>query len=227
MNLEKTIQSVAGQDYGNVEYLVIDGGSTDGSVDVIRQYSPVISRWISEKDDGIYSAMNKGVQIATGEWVCFLNAGDVFVNSGIISQVAKAISEQADVIYGNILVYKKADELVERIAQSPRNSHRMYFCHQSAFVRLDLLRQYPFDEKHKLSADLKFFKQCRNNNIRFMQLNFPIVIYDRSGISNTNRELGLRDNLSVIKETDRGWEKYKFLLRLYFVIYWRKLTAKQ
>ena len=229
-NLEKTIRSVSEQDYDKIEYLVIDGGSADGSVGVIRRYPAVVSDWLSEKDEGIYTAMNKGVRMASGEWVCFLNAGDVFVNSGIVSKVAEAVHllpEQPDIVYGNILVRKSTGELVERVAQSPRNSHRMYFCHQSAFVRLPLLRQYPFDERHELSADLKFFKLCHYKNKRFIRLNFPIVIYDLSGLSNTDRERGLRDNISVIKETDSGWSKYMFLLRLYFVIYWRKLTGKR
>jgi len=228
-NLEKTIRSVAEQDYDRIEYLVIDGGSTDGSIDVIRQYPSVVSKWLSEKDDGIYSAMNKGVRMASGEWVCFLNAGDVFVNSGIIRQVAEEAylsPEPPEIIYGSVLVQKSNGGFVERIAQSPRNSHRMYFCHQSAFVRLTLLRQYPFDEKYRLSSDLKFFKKCYSENKRFVRMDFPIVTYDTSGLSNADRERGLRENISVIKEMDRGWKRYKFLLRLYFVIYWRRLFSK-
>ena len=228
-NLEKTIRSVAEQDYGRIEYIIIDGGSTDGSLDVIRHYSSIISKWISEKDDGIYMAMNKGAGMASGEWVCFLNAGDIFVNSGIIRKVAESIRllpVEPDIVYGNILVRKPNDRLIERIAQFPRNNHRMYFCHQSAFVQLTLLRQYPFDERYKLSADLKFFKQCRTDNKRFVKFDFPVVIYDTSGLSNTDRERGLRENISVIKDMDSGWEKYKFLLRLYFVIYWRRLFVK-
>jgi len=230
-NLEKTICSVAEQDYPEIEYLVIDGGSIDGSADVIRQYHPsVISKWLSEKDKGIYSAMNKGVEMATGSWVCFLNAGDVFADSTIIRKIAEAVhsaQEQPDIVYGNILVRKPGmSRFAERIAQSPRNSHRMYFCHQSAFVRLALLRQYPFDERYKLSADLKFFKQCRSSDKQFLQLNFPIVIFDTFGLSNTDRERGLRENISVVKEMDSGVEKFKFLFRLYFVIYLRKLLRK-
>ena len=230
MNLENTIRSVADQDYKKIEYLVIDGKSTDGSIDVIRQYNSVVSKWLSEKDEGIYSAMNKGINMASGEWVCFLNAGDIFVNKEVVSKVVKAICsspQQPDIIYGNILVRKSTDEFSERIAQSPRNSHRMYFCHQSAFVRLHLLGEYPFDERYKLSADLKFFKQCYCADKRFVSVNYPIIIYDTFGLSNTNRERGLRENISVIKEMDSGREKYIFLLRLYFVIYWRKLTGKQ
>ena len=229
INLEKTILSVAEQDYNNIEYLVIDGGSKDGSVDVIRKYSSVVSKWLSEKDDGIYTAMNKGAGMASGEWVCFLNAGDVFVNSGTIRSVAEAIRllpVQPDIVYGNILVQNTNGGFVERIAQSPRNSHRMNFCHQSAFVQLTLLRQFPFDEHFRLSSDLKFFKQCRKDNKQFVKLDLPIVIYDTSGLSNIERERGLRENISVVKEMDRGWEKCKFLLRLYFVIYWRRLFSK-
>jgi len=230
-NLEKTIRSVAEQDYPEFEYIVVDGGSTDGSVDVIRQFHPsVISKWLSEKDEGIYSAMNKGVKMASGSRVCFLNAGDVFADSAIIRKIAEVVhrsQDQPDIVYGNILVWKRGlNRFVERIAQSPRNSHRMYFCHQSAFVRLALLRQYPFDERYRLSADLKFFKQCRLDGKQFFQLNFPIVIYDTFGLSNTDRERGLRENISVVKEMDRGLEKYKFLFRLYFVIYMRKLFRK-
>jgi len=228
-DLEKTIRSVAEQDYDKIEYLVIDGGSTDGSVDVIQQYPSIVSKWLSEKDDGIYTAMNKGVKMASGEWVCFLNAGDVFVNRLIISKIANKVRQlpaQPAVIYGNILVRKSTGGFVERIAKPPCNSHRMYFCHQSAFVKLDLLCRFPFDEKYRLSADLKFFKQCRKDNREFVKLDFPVIIYDISGLSNTNRERGLRENISVVKEMDNGLEKYKFFLRLYFVIYWRRLLLK-
>ena len=224
-NLEKTIRSVAEQDYDKIEYLVVDGGSTDGSIDVIKQFSSVISKWVSEKDDGIYTAMNKGIRMASGDFVCFLNAGDVFVNSSIISKVVEAVRllpALPEIVYGNILVRKPTGELVERIAKAPCNSHRMYFCHQSAFVQLALLKHYSFDNRYKLSADLKFFKQCYKDNKHFYKLDFPVVIYDTNGLSHVNRERGLRENIAVVREMDRGLEKYKFLLRLYFVIYWRK-----
>ena len=229
VDLEKTIMSVAEQDYNNIEYIIIDGGSKDGSLDVIEQYSSVISKWLSEKDNGIYSAMNKGVSMASGKWACFLNAGDFFVNSKVVRNVVEffcLLPSQPDIIYGNILIHKKTGEFIERIAQLPCNSHRMYFCHQSAFVKLYLLHQYPFDEHYSLSSDLKFFKQCRKDNKQFLRMDLPIVIYDITGLSNIDRERGLRENISVVKEMDNGWEKYKFLLRLYFVIYWRKLFSK-
>ena len=226
--LEKTIQCVLNQNYTNIEYIIIDGGSTDGSVDIIKKYESRLSEWKSEKDNGIYHAMNKGIQMASGEWICFLNSGDVFVDSSTLIQVVEKIisSEETDIVYGNILVKKADGEFKERIAKAPCNIHRMYFCHQSAFVKTSLLRKYLFDEKHKLSADLKFFKQCYHDGHKFLPLSFPVVIYDTSGISNTNREAGLRDNIAVIKEVDKGIKRYQFILRLYFVVYWRRLTGK-
>jgi glycosyltransferase involved in cell wall biosynthesis len=226
--IEKTVQSVIHQKYPNIEYLVIDGASTDGSVNIIKKYETKIAKWLSEKDTGIYSAMNKGIKVATGEWICFLNCGDVFVDTQTVQLIVGHLqqSHAADIIYGNILV-EQHGTLYERTAKEPCNIHRMHFCHQSAFVKTGLLRNCLFDEKHKMSADLKFFKQCYYDKRTFVHVNFPIVIYDTSGVSNVQRNKGLLDNIAVIKEIDRGIDKYLFLLRLYFVIYWRMLTGKK
>jgi glycosyltransferase involved in cell wall biosynthesis len=229
-NLERTLLSVIGQSYGNIEYIVIDGGSTDGSLDLIKKHEAHLASWISEKDSGIYNAMNKGIRMASGEWVCFLNSGDVFVDSEIVGKVADSINrfpEKPDIVYGNILTQQPDGTLNEAVAKEPCNIHRMYFCHQSAFVRLPLLQKWNFDEKHVMSADLKFFKQCYYDRRTFRHLNFPVVIYDKSGISNTERIRGLYDNIAVIRDTDRGFKKYPFLIRLYFVIFWRKLNGKK
>ena len=220
--LGKTICSVLCQRYPNIEYIVIDGASTDGTADIIRKYEPSLSAWISEKDNGIYHAMNKGAAMATGDWICFLNCGDVFVDEHTVQKAATE-SQDADILYGNILV-KAKDGMKERIASEPCNKHRMFFCHQSAFVKTELARKFPFDETYKMSADLKFFKQCYYHGCKFYHLNFPVVIYDKSGISHTNRVAGLKENAKVVKEMDRPFQKYFFLLRLYFTVYWLKMT---
>ena len=230
--LEKTIRSVVGQTYNSIEYIIVDGKSIDNTVGIIRKYEPFITKWISEKDDGIYSAMNKGIRMLTGDWVCFLNCGDVFADENSLAIVAEKImysSEKADVFYGNIFIERKEGregECIERRAKAPCNLHRMYFCHQSAFVKADLLRNYFFDERYKMSADFNFFKLCYRNGYKFVHLNIPLVVYDRTGISNTHREKGLYDNISVIKNVDKNFEKYKFLFRLYFAIYWRRITKR-
>jgi glycosyltransferase involved in cell wall biosynthesis len=227
--LEKTVRSVITQNYTPLEYIVIDGASDDGSTDVIKRYETKITKWISEQDSGIYHAMNKGIGMATGEWICFLNCGDIFVDNGSVGKVAEEIvsgSENTSIVYGNILISQSDGTHREKPAKEPCNLHRMFFCHQSAFVKTGILRRYLFDEHYKMSADLKFFKQCYYGGHLFRHLNFPVVIYDMSGISNTSREKGLRENIAVVREMDKGFDKIIFLLRLYFVIYWRKLTGK-
>ncbi|MDR0566152.1 MAG: glycosyltransferase [Prevotellaceae bacterium] len=227
--LDKTIQSVITQRYAPIEYIVIDGASTDGSTDIIKKHELKITKWLSEKDTGIYNAMNKGIKKATGKWICFLNCGDVFTDNESVGKVAEAIALDnggTTVIYGNILILQVDGTYKEKIAKEPCNLHRMFFCHQSAFVKTDVLRQFLFDERYKMSADLKFFKQCYYEKHLFKHLNYPLVIYDKSGISNTSRRKGLRENIAVVKEMDSGFEKILFLLRLYFVIYWRNFLGK-
>jgi len=227
--LKKTIQSVTEQSFTSFEYIIIDGGSVDGSVELIKQHENSLSAWVSEKDSGIYNAMNKGINLAKGKWICFTNSGDVFANNNVLEKTSSFMNTapETDVFYGNIFVQSNNGELKERIASPPCNKHRMYFCHQSAFVKTTLIQKNLFDEKYKMSADFKFFKKCYLNNYKFCNMNFPIVVYDTSGISNTNRKAGIKENISVIKETDKGIEKIKFLLRLYFVIIWMKIRGKK
>ena len=227
--LKKTIESVTEQSFRSFEYIIIDGGSTDGSVELIKQHETSLSAWVSEKDNGIYNAMNKGVNLAKGKWICFVNSGDVFVDVNVLEKVADFMNTapETDIFYGNIFVNAHNGELKECIASPPCNKHRMYFCHQSAFVKTILIKNNPFDEKYKMSADFKFFKQCYLEKRDFCNMNFPIVIYDTQGISNTSRKAGIKENIAVIKETDKGIEKIKFLLRLYFVIGLLKVRRKK
>lgn len=120
--IEKTICSVLAQQYEHIEYIVVDGGSTDGTIEIIRKYEAHISHWITEQDEGIYDAMNKGVTMATGEWCIFLNAGDTFAADDVLNRVFQ-VPREADVIYGDVVKNGTV-----KAAEPPHNSHRMYFC---------------------------------------------------------------------------------------------------
>ena len=103
-SLEKTILSVLQQNYSNVEYIIIDGGSTDGSVEIIKKYSDKIAYWVSEPDRGIYDAMNKGIRKATGEWINFMNAGDLFFHESTLSSVfSKQNHSLYDIMYSDVM----------------------------------------------------------------------------------------------------------------------------
>lgn len=207
--LERTIRSVESQTWQEKEYLVIDGASTDDTQNVIKAHEASITRWVSEPDQGIYDAMNKGVKMAQGEWVIFMNAGDTFAGDDTLQRVFGNPLD-ADVIYGDVI----KGELVKK-AEAPRNAHRMFYCHQSAFVKTNCLREFPFDIKHRMSADFKQVKQLYLSGKRFRQLDFPVANFDTQGVSNRNRSAGLYDNIQVIRETDRLWEQVRLLPRLW------------
>lgn len=100
--IEKTMLSVLNQTYHDIEYIIIDGGSTDGTVEIIRKYADRIAYWVSEPDKGIYDAMNKGIKVATGEWINFMNAGDSFVNSNVLDRLMN-FHKDGLILYGNII----------------------------------------------------------------------------------------------------------------------------
>ena len=193
------------------EYIVVDGASTDDTLHVIKKHESIIDKWVSEPDEGIYDAMNKTVKMAKGEWVIFMNAGDLFASRDCIER-AMYFSKDADVVYGDVI---KSGGFVKRSCEW-HNSHRMIFCHQSVFVRTKLLRSFPFDTMHRKSADFKFFKMLGKNHARFVYTAFPISIFDTSGVSNAKRSKGLADNVSVVLECDSFIDIIRFLPKLLF-----------
>lgn len=208
-----TFESVLKQTYKDIDYFVIDGGSTDGTIDIIKEYEAVFGgrmHYISEKDRGIYDAMNKGVGMATGEWVIFMNAGDVFAADDVLRRVFCQPLADADVVYGDVV----KDGNVKKAPDSYYLYHRMIFCHQCVFTRRSCLVSTPFDIKHRLSADFKSFIELYQKGARFRYVNLPIAIFDTGGVSNSHRSKGLRDNISVVWETIPMPQRLKFIMRL-------------
>ncbi len=218
--MRKTMQSVEHQTYKEMEYIVVDGASTDGTLQFLAHYQGRLTRWISEHDQGIYDAMNKAIRMATGEWVIFLNAGDTFVSADILTRIFSR-PRHADVIYGDVV---KGGRI--KRATPPHNAHRMYFCHQSCLTHISCLREYPFDTAHAMSADLKLYKQLFKARKSFLQLPLAIAHFDTTGVSNTSRSKGLRDNIQVVREIDGLMDQLRFLPRLYFVYWLCKLRNK-
>jgi len=109
--LEQTIKSVIEQDYSNIEYIIIDGGSTDRTLEIIKKYEKYLAYWVSEPDDGIFYAMNKGIEVATGDWINFLNAGDTYVNKNILSKVISQTEGETDIILSHTNLVKENDSI--------------------------------------------------------------------------------------------------------------------
>ena len=218
--IEKTLKSVIEQSYSNKEYVVIDGASTDGTKKIVERYIDSIDFFMSEPDNGIYHAMNKAVGVAKGEWIIFMNAGDVFVDNAVLEKVSYSLSATIDVLYGDILTSRNTELVLKEAPSEIKSMHRMPFCHQAVFTRTSLLRSFPFDEKYKMSADFKLYKQLNRENATFRRLPLPITIYDRTGLSNSQRARGLGENIAVIKEIDNWQDRLRLLPRLYFVKNW-------
>jgi glycosyltransferase involved in cell wall biosynthesis len=163
-----TARSILQQDYKNIEWIVVDGASTDGTSDYVKNLAPAISNYIIEKDTGIYNAMNKGIDLITGDWVMFMNADDVFYDKHTISQYVKNISESDDVIYSDVM--RREDGIIHQYRKPSQYWAGMAFDHQSAFVRAALYKKYKYDESYKIGGDLNFFSNLRSRNYSFRKL---------------------------------------------------------
>lgn len=160
-NLQRTLESVQEQDYPKVEHIVIDGASTDGSLDLIRQYDSVLAYWVSEPDSGIYDAMNKGIRVARGEYLLFLNAGDVFYSPSALREAVQLFPDKpTDILYGKVWyeTQKRRLEIQEYPAQ-PTLAYLAWkgFCHQAMFFKRELFDQSRYDESLRILADWKFY----------------------------------------------------------------------
>jgi glycosyltransferase involved in cell wall biosynthesis len=187
--LEETIQSVINQAYANVEYLFIDGGSTDGTLDIIRKYEYAIDYWISEKDSGIYDAMNKGIGLASGDWINFMNAGDCFYNSEVINNLYK-YDDHADVqiIFGNHQVRYSSGRERFVTAGMVENLYRgSQFCHQATFVNARYHKFNTFNFHTKIVADFEFFYTAWKNEAIFKFVPETISLCEAGGISDLKR----------------------------------------
>ena len=194
--LLRTIKSVVSQTFNNYEFIIIDGGSKDGSVEVIKEYEDFIDYWVSEPDKGIYNAMNKGVMKAHGEYCIFMNSADCFCNSDVLGKWNQ-LSDDSDIICGNTLMPDRihAHELI-----SFKTLFEGCIGHQCAFIRTALLKKYPYDESLKIVSDRKFFLQALIfDNCTYQAIDLDIVNYDITGLSSRNRFLSDKEYQFVLE----------------------------
>ncbi len=205
--LEQTIQSVASQTYENVEHIIIDGGSTDGTLDVIRRYQSGIACWISEPDHGIYDAMNKGIDRARGEWINFLGAGDCFYEKTTLETIFSMAWEETDIIYGDArVVYPDGFVRIKRAGKPETLWRGMSISHQSVFAKTSLMRQYRFNPKNRIASDYEFVYKSFRNYARFAYINHVIASYLSGGMSDTNRVKAVCESWVIAKREAPSWK---------------------
>jgi len=203
----KTIKNVLSQTYDNIEYIVIDGGSSDGTVESIRNYESSLSLFISEPDSGIYDAMNKGINAATGDYVLFMNAGDIFTSPQVIANVVAKIGNMPDVIYGDRNYVSLDGSFVHQPAKPIETVfEKMPYCHQSAFVKRSVLKEYPFNLTYHFAADYNQVLDLYTAGCTFQYIPMTIADFLEGGRS----ESGIRPYLEVIKiQYDHADENFK------------------
>lgn len=229
-SLQTTIASVEAQDYSAIEHLIIDGNSQDETLAHIHHYQERNSRAVisheiicrSEPDDGLYDAMNKAISLATGDYILFLNAGDVFHSTTVISEIAAQLEQilaatggevrrRPAVLYGDTDIVDAQRNFLRKRRLSPPESlnwrsfkHGMLVCHQAFFARMDLARKYPYDdERYRLSADfdwcVRIMKEADRLHLPLHNTHLIVADYLEGGMSVQNHRASLLERYDIMR----------------------------
>ena len=213
--IKDTIESVLSQTYLNIEYIIVYGLSKDNTVSIIKEYEPKFNgrlRWISEKDKGLYDAMNKGINKTTGNYLVFLNAGDVFPSSSTLEAIANMVGEGEElpgVLYGNTDIVDDNGTFLRHRRLSPPSHlnwrsflHGMLVCHQAFYARTDIAKRNYYDLHYKLSADIdwciRIMKDAKRNHLSLRYINAVVVNYLDGGMSIQNHKASLRERYHIM-----------------------------
>jgi len=233
--LKKTIDSVVSQTFRDKEHIVIDGGSKDGTHELLMKYSNVIDRWVSEPDEGIYDAMNKGIQRATGEWILFLNSGDLFFDSRVLEDVySETIPANVDSIYGDT-VYTYGEKGYKEFRKAGEIRHfwkGLMTFHQSFFLRRRIMEQRRFDLQYKVAADFDCLYALYMNRGFFLHIPVYVSLVDTTGVSNNESIIrSVYEHWHVISKYHRNnlhYHVYYFFRYLLVLLLWgaKKITPE-
>jgi len=201
--IEKTIKSVVNQKYKDIEYIIIDGKSIDKTLNIVNKYKNKISKIVSEKDTGIYNAMNKGISLATGEFVIFMNADDCFYDNKVIKDTVKKLEKnpKTGVLYGDALNTGKRYKRIVHFHKTKLS--RTYFIfmslgHQAMFARRDIFKKIKFDETFRIAGDSDWiYKVWECKKWQFVPFNRVICVFNLEGASSKNAE---KERQKYIKE---------------------------
>ena len=204
-SLEPTIKSVASQSCPAIEYIIIDGGSSDGTQELIKKYGANISYWVSEPDKGLYDAMNKGLRAATGHYVWFLNAGDVLKSETVVADMARIAEENKipDIIYGETdLIDANGNVFAERRLKTPKRltwkSFRMgmLVCHQAFIVKREIATEYNL--QFRFSSDFDWCIRCMKKAKTIINSKITLVNYQYEGTTTSNRKASLKERYDIM-----------------------------
>ena len=227
--LEDTIQSVISQTYRNVEYIIVDGASKDHTLEIVNKYHNRINKVISEPDKGLYDAMNKGIQLATGDYLCFLNAGDKFHDSETLQKIVHTLKGQElpDVIYGETAIVDEEGHFLHmRRLSAPAHlnwksfKQGMLVCHQAFFANRELAINHLYDLQYRFSADFDWCIRIMKKAKCLHNTRLTLIDYLNEGMTTKNHKASLKERFCIMAKhyglistiLHHGW----FVIRLFY-----------
>ncbi|WP_338811940.1 glycosyltransferase family 2 protein [Bernardetia sp. Wsw4-3y2] len=221
--LEKTIQNVAKQTYPNIEYIIIDGNSRDNTLEIIGNYENNISKYISEKDNGIYDAMNKAINLTKGDYILFMNAGDTFVSNTIIEEIFTELYQKIDsktnfpdLIYGDYTVINKTFSETVKAEPLEKTWTGMKFCHQSMLLKTNLAKKQVFSGDY-ITSDFEQVYELYQKGISFYYFPKSIANFKTDGLSSKNKIKVRFESKEIVQRHDK---RLKTALSFWKLIVW-------
>ena len=211
--LEDTIQSVISQTYRNVEYIIVDGDSKDNTLEIIDKYSEHVSKMVSEPDKGLYDAMNKSIQMATGDYLCFLNAGDKFHKKETLQRIADTLKnkELPDVIYGETAIVDESGNFLHmrRLSTPERLTWKsfkqgMLVCHQAFLAKRELALKHSYDMQYRFSADFDWCIRIMKEAKCLHNTRLTLIDYLNEGMTTRNHKASLKERFRIMAK-HYGW----------------------
>ena len=222
--IKETLKSIQNQDYDDIEIVIIDGHSTDGTLEVIDSLELTNTLLISEEDNGIYDAMNKGIRYAKGDYILFMNVGDSFANDQVVTKVVSCLQEEDDCVYGGVTSIFPTGGVVYPAGEITTIWKGKPFSHQSVFVKANWLKTRQFDLSHPICADYDHAYWMFKNEAKFKRLDFVVSIVDRKeGSTNGEfRKVFWDNSIIMLKYGNRPR-----LLLYIFIRYYKEKLIKE
>lgn len=205
--IAETIESVIGQSFQDKEYIIVDGMSSDGTQEIIRRYEHLEGvRFFARKDTGLYNAMNRGTSLCSGDYIIFLNSGDVFADEDVLARVAA--QAKAELVFGNVIRVFEKEERLEKYPGKGVAFRLMLMgkmpCHQAIFTRRETMQKYGFDESFRICADFDFMVRCLKDKVSMQYIDVTVSRVDCvDGVSSQSENLA-----KMRREDDRSIRKW-------------------
>ena len=220
--LENTIKSIIKQSLKSYEIIFIDGKSNDGTIELISKYKKNLKKILIKKDRGIYFAMNRGIKLASNDWLIFLNSGDTFNSINTLKKISLNIEQNknTDVLVGNTKIINQNIIYKKKFKKLTSKSLISCFSHQSCTIKRTIHKKNYFKTKYKIAADFNFFKEVYKKNAKFLYINETISVNEAHGLSDKERFLALKEFRDINRfNCNINFKFIKYLiLNVYFVI---------